>query len=71
MAKRHLEAVGNVLDEHDRNEPLDYSVNMCDFVELDATSEIFFDSMLETTEFLNWEVLMDDDENESCSEKGN
>ena len=70
MAKQHLEAVANILDEQDKNDPLDDSANVCDFVERDATSEIFFDTMLETTDLLDGEVLMEVVESEAFSETG-
>ena len=58
-----------MFDEQDKNDHLDDSANMCDFVERDATSEIFFDTMLETTDLLDGEVLMEVVESEAFSEK--
>ena len=57
MAKQHLEALSNILDEQDKNDPLDDSANVCDFVERDAASELLFDMMLETTNLLDADVL--------------
>ena len=70
MTKQHLEAVANVLDEQDKNDPLDDSVTACDFIERDAASETLFDTALETTELLDGEVWMEVEESETCPEPG-
>ena len=71
MAQQHLEAVAKILEEQDRNDPIDDTESVCDYVERDAASELLFDSMLETTDLLDGEVMMEFEESELSEETGN
>ena len=49
LSKRHMDEIAAVLEEQNRYDPLDDSVGGYDFVERDTATEIFFDTVVDTT----------------------